>query len=46
MQRAFVRELGMAPREYRSLHGGETRSRQPARSDRRRDAAAAVRLRR
>ena len=29
MQRAFVRQLGMAPREYRSLHGGETRRRRP-----------------
>lgn len=27
MQRAFVRELGMAPREYRTLHGGKARIR-------------------
>lgn len=27
MQRAFVRELGMAPREYRALHGGKARGR-------------------
>ena len=26
MQRAFVRELGMAPREYRALHGGREHS--------------------
>jgi transcriptional regulator GlxA family with amidase domain len=26
MQRAFVRELGMAPREYRALHGGKARA--------------------
>lgn len=30
MQRAFVRELGMAPREYRALHGGEARARRAA----------------
>lgn len=33
MQRAFVRQLGMAPREYRALHGGEARGGRPERSE-------------
>lgn len=41
MQRAFVRELGMAPRAYRSLHGGQARDElaSPPRSSRSRHRA-------